>query len=402
MNTKFTKEEIRLFDMIAGSLSNSENRNERSDPAMDADPAGVYALAEGHGILPIVYEPLMAALPEEEEKARLNVIFRENMLNFHQLLRSGAQVVDSLLKGGVPTVLLKGPSVARLYPVPEARRSTDIDLLLMNRKDLEKAREILLSNGGRVREKEPGDPNHHEEWDMADGRLMELHVSVIEPFDDPKMNRRIDEIFALTEEDVRTERVMGTSIRFLQDDRMALHLMLHMRMDFLRSGFGLKLLCDWVVFWNREIAKEDLDRFLAWTEELGLSKFLAAVTKVCVSYLGLSENHSVQKLQQKRVSDALAEELLSDVVETERNGVPGADRMVALRGSGFFDYVREFHHQTVLTFPKAAKLIFPLPVLYPVVFFRFLYHAKAGKNPRRVSGIMKSAAERGQMVKNLR
>lgn len=396
---RFSKEEIRLFEMIAGSLCGHENKKTEGT---DCDPAVVYALAKGHGILPVVYDDMKEALTEEALQEELASIFKMSTVSFYRLLRAAGELIGKLSDAGIASVLLKGASVARFYPVPESRRSTDIDLLLADPKDLEKAREVLSEAGCELMKKKPGDPNHHEEWKTKGNRIVELHVSVTEPFDDAALNSKIDRIFNLSEEEIRTEPVMGTKISFLCDDLQALHLLLHMWMDFLRAGFGLKLLCDWVALWNRGIEKEDFTRFLSWTKELGLSKFLSAITAICVKHLGLQNSPDVELLMEEEIPPTLADELLFDVVETEREGTPGADRMVALRGNGFADYVREFHHQTVLTFPKASALIFPLPVLYPIVFFRFLYHAKTGENRRKVSGVIKSAASRGQLVKSLR
>ncbi|MDD6789507.1 MAG: hypothetical protein PUE04_05335, partial [Lachnospira sp.] len=71
-----------------------------------------------------------------------------------------------------------------------------------------------------------------------------------------------------------------------------------------------------------------------------------------------------------------------------------------LRGTGMWDYIREFHHRMKLNFPGASAY----PVLYPVLWMRtlvrFLY------NNRKVRGItaraaLRRAGERSRFMKQL-
>ena len=75
--------------------------------------------------------------------------------------------------------------------------------------------------------------------------------------------------------------------------------------------------------------------------------------------------------------------------------------MVALRGDGFFDYVREFHHQTVLAFPKLSKTIVLLPGLYLIVLVRFLKNNKTRRGGQSAAAILKDAGRRGRLTKKL-
>ncbi len=44
--------------------------------------------------------------------------------------------------------------------------------------------------------------------------------------------------------------IMGYRIPVCTRTQEAYYLLVHMLQHFLRAGFGIKLLCDWVVFWN--------------------------------------------------------------------------------------------------------------------------------------------------------
>ena len=61
-----------------------------------------------------------------------------------------------------------------------------------------------------------------------------------------------------------------------------------MLQHFLRAGFGLKLLCDWVVFWEKGYGSGVEEHFCSMAEECRVMGFARLVTAVCVKYLGLS------------------------------------------------------------------------------------------------------------------
>ena len=97
--------------------------------------------------------------------------------------------------------------------------------------------------------------------------------------------------------------------------------------------------------------------------------------------------------------DAETEEFTADLFEAGEFGkVKG--RMVALRGNGLFDYVREFHHQMHINFPKAGKCFLLWPVLWVITLVRFL---RNNKRVRDVSSreLFDNAKKRGRLVKKL-
>ena len=74
--------------------------------------------------------------------------------------------------------------------------------------------------------------------------------------------------------------------------------------------------------------------------------------------------------------------------------------MVALRGSRMSDFLREFHHQTLLTYPEARRRRVLYPVYWVRMFFGFLYR---NRHLRGVSSsaVLKKAAKRGRLVEKM-
>ena len=89
------------------------------------------------------------------------------------------------------------------------------------------------------------------------------------------------------------------------------------------------------------------------------------------------------------------------MLEAEEFGKSSADRMVALRGTGWWDYCREFHHQMLLTYPRAGRYRILHPVLWVMMFCGFAYR---NVKMRRVSGyaVLKKARARGKLVEEMK
>ena len=95
----------------------------------------ILELADRHRVLPLLYDVLAPKLPEEDEnRKRLEKRSAETVRQSYRLLFLGKYVTGLLREHGIETVLLKGSGTAGLYPVPELRKSGDIDLLVADQK----------------------------------------------------------------------------------------------------------------------------------------------------------------------------------------------------------------------------------------------------------------------------
>ena len=169
-----------------------------------------------------------------------------------------------------------------------------------------------------------------------------------------------------------------------------------MTQHFMKAGFGLKLLCDWVVFWNGTVAEEEQEKFARLIEESGLGAFSDIVTQCCITYLGLQE----EKLLFRKKEDVKCKEFMEDVFEAEEFGKSSADRMVAMRGNGIGDYIREFHRQMKITYPRASGNILLWPALWCMTFTGFIYRNYTRRNVSSLA-VLKKAGSRSRMMKEL-
>lgn len=384
------------------SLALDNKKIEKLNP--DVDYARVIAIAESHKVTSLLYPALEeAGLPENIWNIvdrRAEQIVRQS----YRLLMLDRYVVNMLQAHGIDAILLKGCGTAAWYPVPELRKSGDVDLLLKNEGEAFKALRILKENG--FTEAEEQSSQHHIVCESPDHIEIELHTALTEPFDSEKANQFLAECQKEYFTHRREVDTMGVTFRLTADAYHAFYLLLHMLHHYLRAGFGIKLLCDWVVFWAKDVSDQEKKTFFGLVQGSGILGFAQMMTKVCVRYLGLKEENMNFLFDANGDSKSgknrdLTEELMLEIFEAEEFGRSSSDRMVTLRGTKLTDYIREFHHQMKLTYPKACRIIVLYPVLWGMTLFGFI---RRNRTLRKVSGrqILKNAKKRGQLTEQMR
>lgn len=355
--------------------------------------------AHNHAVLPLLYPVLEQ---EHEIPASPAVCIsnesRQTVQQSYRLMFLTHYLVERMQTAGLRVAVLKGVAVAGCYPVPELRKSGDIDLLLTSEGTYEEAEHIMDMAG--FKKKEGHSSHHHQVWRTEEGIDIELHVMLAEPFDDRRVNAVLGRQLREMDGRIRTENVMGLDFPVLEDGDHAYYLLLHMLHHFLRAGFGLKLLCDWVVFWNKSRTPDEIGRYRNRISEAGLMGFSDMVTSLCVEYFGLSKQNASHIVTQY-LSPKRCRAFMRDILDAGEFGMQDEGRMVIARDGDLAGYLREFHHQMCLNHPKKSKVLFLWPALWILTLVRFI------SNNQKLRGIstfqvLKKAGERGRKIKYLK
>ncbi|MDO5442419.1 MAG: nucleotidyltransferase family protein [Bacteroidia bacterium] len=127
-------------------------------------------------------------------------------------------------KRGIKGVVLKGQTVAAMYPHPERRTSGDIDWWFGDENDWRKANEIAAANAGSLTEDSDGDVHytfkgvvveHHRKWNDASSRKARKALAGLKP-DIPEATLAMLELHIL-----KHAMVMGIGMRQVCDLVMA-------------------------------------------------------------------------------------------------------------------------------------------------------------------------------------
>lgn len=395
-NPIISEHERTLLRCLGKSLKPSDGACEIPD-LDDAEWEWVYELADRHEVLALL-ENLSYSdrLPEEH---RLNAQMK-TARTVHKGIRLQAlnsRLTSLLEKEGITAVTLKGYAVSRFYPVPEFRKTTDIDLFLFSRSDARKAGRILCENGFRYSAEQHA--NHHLVLISKKNDVVELHTAWADDFKEKHLNRYLEQIQKESFGHCKHTDCGGARLYVYDTAYQGFYLLIHMLLHFVGSGFGLRNLCDWVVLWESCDDEKARDDFVKLACDSGTAEFAKAVTSVCIEYLGLLREKSpfpYEALAEKDLTDGL----LRDILDAGEFGCSESERMVGMDGDSLAAYVKEFHHQMHINFPKAGRVILLWPVLWLATLIRFLKNNKK-LNRAPVSAIMKEAGKRGKLVKKL-
>jgi hypothetical protein len=388
MRTKFLPEEEYLFYLLKDALTGENSKRE-----IKADWNSIIEIAQKHKVLPLLYDVLNKY--DNVPKKRLQEVSQRTVLQSYRLLFLTRYVVELLTRNEIPVIVLKGAATASFYPVPELRKSGDVDLFFAKDVDLKKVKQVMQEANFTIAKEQHA--NHHLVCTSPDGIDVELHVMISEPFSYTNINHYLEKEKPQFQKHQTTIDSMGIALPALEKTYHAFQLLLHMLQHFLYAGFGLKLLCDWVVIWNTNWKKEEKKCFFRLIHESGTYKFAEVITAVCVKYLGLNKDHvSFLSLDYK-----MADQFVMDILEAEEFGAGDTNRMVMMSGSKLTDYIREFHHQMNLNYPKLGRIVICWPVLWFLTLIRFFKNNRKVRHTSAFS-ILKKAGNRSKLMESLR
>ena len=362
-----------------------------------------------HRVEPLLFEALKLnpgiPVPKPVTAFLKDRTFQVSMC-YYQLVQLTAELVHLLEAHHLSCYVLKGVGLCCLYPKEELRASGDIDIYVPDKDEFQFACRLIAQNGGT---EEKGFSNYHCNFQYEkDGMSceLELHRGLCAEYE-KKFDRQITSIYEGVPKCAKEYRYpMGISIPVLPTTYSALYLLMHMFQHFMSKGFGVRLLCDWVLFWNHQAELVDMEQFTGWIESLHLEKFLSLVTEICVKNLGLNSKQCKGLTESELVKKNLPEKelesaFLEDLIQGGEFGKWDPKRMlITTRAPGSVTYLRELHRQMKKRFPKACRIVVIWPILWIVTGIAFVYN---NIRVRKVSTkeIMDSNEKRNKMVKKM-
>lgn len=215
-----------------------------------------------------------------------------------RLMRCAQQLQARLQSDGLPTLLLKGASLAAFYPHPEHRQASDIDLWVPAKDEhsLSDQRQVLISYLKQQPHFAIGEVvYHHIETTYQGQTEVEFHVTPTW-LCNPLTNSRLQRLFA-------------QNYDILTPDMQELYCLLHAFRHIYHDGLALRHVLDFylVSTSNRRRGIPVPDKLYA---QLGLQSFAQTVSEVADYVMGktpadrLSARamHIVQALSERRVS----------------------------------------------------------------------------------------------------
>ena len=314
------------------------------------------------------------------------------------MLKEQRRILDLLEARQIPCAVLKGTSVAYLYPHPELRTIGDIDILV-EEENLDEACKALQAD------------------DFAPSYTAEKHLCLQKGAVWVEMHRMVS-VFPESEKGRFTRRYMTEALRHTQEAEICgvrfpmlsgayqiIALLAHMEQHLANSGIGLRQVCDWAVTAHALHNCFDSET-LVLLERCGLLRFAKIMTRLCERYLGLPLCPWTAD-----APDTLVDAMLSDVLEGGNFQAQHAKRPLAdvltdaydVAGKGktnlFRNYVRYLKKYLRQSYPWAKSRLW-IPVFGVFLPVRWGVRVLLGK--RKKINLMHAAGMAREREKLLR
>ncbi len=199
----------------------------------------LFAFGKSHGVENMLYAALRDLnidVPEETMQKFKTAYEMQIMVEATQALELEA-ISEAFEKAGIDHVPLKGSVIKYLYPMPDYRKSGDIDILIRP-EDEEKAEEVLFKFGYKKREYEQ-EYDVHSEYSKPPFLMVELHRQLV---------AKSERTYAFCKEvwnfvtHISDNKI--TCLYMMSDEYMYTYLLAHLCHHLYQGGAGIRLIMD--------------------------------------------------------------------------------------------------------------------------------------------------------------
>lgn len=254
------------------------------------DLTQILHLAQEHHVLPMIFDLIYTSPAAAQIDPELLLLCRHTTIQtvMAQAIKTEEflDLTRHLHSRGVRPLVVKGLVCRSLYPKPDCRYSGDEDVLC-GEAGFTDCHKALLEAG--LEPSASSLDSYEVPYRREDGALyIELHKTLFSKNYDifSDCNRFFEDAFSRSVEIT----VQGQSVCTLCPTDHMLYLIVHAFKHFLHSGFGIRQVCDMVLFANHYGKEIDWDYVLEQCRTIRCHRFAEALLSIGQIYLGLDPN----------------------------------------------------------------------------------------------------------------
>lgn len=265
--------------------------NPSAGPAPELTPAQwseLATLAMAHKVLPLIFEPAhpLVSRADPALTAALKRQVRQQVIV--QTLRTAdfLELYHGLEEAGAAPLVVKGIVCRQLYPKPDHRPSADEDLLIPP-EQLGLCHDVMTRLGLSSTEADPENAYEVPYRKPGSPLYIELHKHLFPP-GFRTADSEFNDFFGMPHRHSTIQEVPGGRVRTLHPTDHMTYLIFHAFKHFLHSGFGIRQICDILLFAHHHDESIDWARVQQSCRSIRAEKFAAAVFAIGVRHLGFS------------------------------------------------------------------------------------------------------------------
>ena len=301
-----------------------------------------------------------------------------------QHMQKMKDVLSAFNQSNIPVIALKGLVLRELYPQPELRTMGDADILV-HKDHMSDAKNLLLQIGYY----ESRADSKHIHFSHPTHLAVELHQRLT----NPKFIQHTQSFEADIWKNAVPVDICNVPVLKLAPEDQILYLCLHMASHFLRSGFGLRQLCDLVLLVESLESAIDWRVFYQRSEIYGIQRFTAILFTLCKQMFDMKAPYPLDTLPEDETSygNPLIDEIADDIISS---GVFGNKTFARVFGNSLLQYADykdcshfsgKVKYYMSLLFPAPKRLAHryayavKYPFLTPVAWMHRIIHHMSRK-----------------------
>lgn len=298
----------------------------------------VYALAKEQGVAGVCFDAI-AQLKREGRVEIDPILFTEwygTMQIWEDQYAKHGFEIKNLTRFyrhfGIRMLLLKGYGLSTYWPVPKHRPCGDIDIFLLEEKDLLERLEIVCAQerGDALIAEKLGikvntGSSHHSDF-LVDGVNVENHKDLLDD-ESHRANAVVgDALLSLVAAGRGTDRIMadGVEVAVPSATFNALYLLRHAGLHFATERLLLRQVLDWGLMVQNSKGI-DWDFVLQVVRQQKMERFLDCMIEICVCDLGMDASCFPPFQPQGRLKDRVLGDILSPEFSEENDTVIGVN-----------------------------------------------------------------------------
>ncbi len=307
------------FSYLLHLLNSTINGTPTLPPSQELDWERLNTLSDMHMVSSIIF-PNVAKLSTATVIPK-NVLDRLKSYTFvtgvAQLRKKSylLNVLKAFEKSNIPMILLKGPMLSSLYPVPSSRISVDSDIYVKP-EDRERVKQLFVEELSYTEEENPSG-KYVIKYFFNDYHV-ESHCSLWKG-DTGDRFKRLSELGVDSFDNTINVKFNNTSANTMSITNTYIYLMYHMVKHFIIKGVGVRYLTDITLFATHYHKEIDYNAFWNAMDILGYRTFCVDFFGLCSKYLSLDIN-LIEGLTDEEKNKDLNMRLISDIEEGGHGG----------------------------------------------------------------------------------
>lgn len=285
-NRSMNEIQEKFLEALRVSLKNGTVQWE--EPLQSGQWKELFGLAETHHVLPLIYEAVYRSPAAGKADPQLMTDYKWKAVQLISLqalkTESFLCLMECLNKQEIHPITVKGLICRNLYPKPDCRISGDEDILIP-REQFGKCHQVLTESGLKVADESQDIEKEYEiSYTAKKGTLyIELHKSLFPP--ESNVYGDFNRFFDHADERCVEIETEGRKVRTLGYTDHFFYLICHAFKHFLHSGFGIRQVCDIILYASHYGSEIDWAQVLKQCREIHGEYFTAALFQIGEKYL---------------------------------------------------------------------------------------------------------------------